>query len=315
MNFDISPNVRKLPDLILIPAFIWIFSVLIFGQATGARAVAVTFDDLPATHGDYAEYKYITDNLLAKLKAEKVPAIGFVNERKLFVAGEIDKRTGLLEAWLDAGHELGNHTFSHIPINDATFEEYTEDVMRGETVTRMLLAARGKKLRYFRHTQLRTGPTEEFRRKLADFLEKRGYTVAPVTIDNNEYLFANAYQRAKEKHDSALQAKIAAAYIEYMTEIFEHFENLSREFLGREVRQTLLLHANRLNADHFDKLARMLRKRGYKFITLDEALKDEAYRLPEVQSRRGLSWLHRWMLAGGLEMKEEPAEPAWIGQN
>jgi wyosine [tRNA(Phe)-imidazoG37] synthetase (radical SAM superfamily) len=99
-----------------------------------------------------------------------------------------------------------------------------------------------------------------------------------------------------------------------MEKIFEHFEKLSQEFLGRKVKQTLLLHANEINADHFDKLAKMLKKRGYKFITLDEALKDEAYKLPEAQSKRGLSWLHRWMLAKGLPMKEEPIQPDWITQ-
>jgi hypothetical protein len=48
---------------------------------------------------------------------------------------------------------------------------------------------------------------------------------------------------------------------------------------------------------------------------LREALKDEAYKLPEAQSKRGLSWLHRWMLAKGLPMKEEPGEPNWLRQN
>lgn len=57
-----------------------------------------------------------------------------------------------------------------------------------------------------------------------------------------------------------------------------------------------------------------MKKRGYKFITLEEALKDEAYRLPEAQSRRGLSWLHRWMLAKGLKLNEEPGVPKFIAQ-
>lgn len=100
-----------------------------------------------------------------------------------------------------------------------------------------------------------------------------------------------------------------------MESVFAHFEKLSQEFLGREVKQTLLLHANEINADHFDKLAGMMRKRGYTFITLEDALKDEAYKLPEAGSTRGLSWLHRWMLARGLAMKEEPSEPAWVRQN
>lgn len=55
-----------------------------------------------------------------------------------------------------------------------------------------------------------------------------------------------------------------------------------------------------------------MRKRNYKFITLEETLKDEAYQLAEVQSMRGLSWLHRWMLAKGLEKNDEPLQPKFI---
>jgi peptidoglycan/xylan/chitin deacetylase (PgdA/CDA1 family) len=281
---------------------------------TQKRSVAVTFDDLPATHGDLVKYEYVTANLLARLKAEEVPAIGFVNESKLFVLGEIDRRTALLGKWLDAGHDLGNHSFSHIAIDRATFEEYTADVIRGETVTRMLAEAKGKRLRYYRHTQLRTGPTEEFRKRLNDFLTARGYTVAPVTVDNNEYLYALAYANAKAKGDEVMMDRIVGSYVDYMEGIFTHFETISRSLLGYEVSQTLLLHANELNADHFDKLAAMLHRRGYIFVTLDEALKDPAYKLPEAPSRRGLSWLHRWTLAKGRPIDEEPSEPDWIRQ-
>ena len=294
-------------------AFMFFFAIAACAQ-TKQREVAVTFDDLPATHGDFAKYKHITDSLLAKLATQKIPAIGFVNESKLFVGGETEKRTALLKQWLDAGHDLGNHTYSHIAIDNATFEQYTADLIRGETVTKRLLAEKGKQLKYYRHTQLRTGPTEEYRQKLGNFLSKRGYTVAPVTVDNNDYLFAVAYSRAKEKGDKALQDKLVTAYIEYMEKVFEHFENLSQEFLGREVKQTLLLHANEINADHFDKLAQMLKRRGYKFITLEDALQDEAYKMPEAQSRRGLSWLHRWMLAQGKPLKEEPIQPDWVSE-
>ena len=148
--------------------------------------------------------------------------------------------------------------------------------------------------------------------KLSAFLADRGYTIAPVTVDNNDYIYAMAYSNAKHAGNTALQGKIAADYIRYMEEVFEHFEKLSTDFLGYEVKQTLLLHANEINADHFEKLAQMLRRRGYSFITLDEALEDPAYRLPDAQSKRGLSWIHRWMLAKGLPMKEEPLQPDWI---
>jgi hypothetical protein len=55
-----------------------------------------------------------------------------------------------------------------------------------------------------------------------------------------------------------------------------------------------------------------MKRRGYTFISLAEALEDKAYHLADAQSSKGLSWLHRWALAKGLEMKQEPREPAWL---
>lgn len=274
--------------------------------------IAVTFDDLPAVEGELANIQRLTKKLLAAIRTSQVPAIGFVNEGKLFVYGEIDPRTALLREWLDSGLQLGNHTYSHINIGQVPFDTYAEDLIRGETVTRMLLAERGQKLRYFRHTQLRTGPTEEYRAQLNSLLERRGYVTAPVTIDNNDYIFARAYARATARSDKSAKQRLAKEYLVYMEKVVAHFEDLSRTFLGRPMKHTLLLHANDLNADHFPALARMLRNRGYKFISLDEALTDPAYRLPEAQSPRGISWLHRWMLAKGLPMQEEPLEAEWV---
>ena len=279
------------------------------------RAVAVTFDDLPATHGNLEEMAATTRKLLASIKKNRVPAIGFVNERKVYQGSDVDQRAvELLRMWLDAGLELGNHTYSHIGIDSASLDEYKADVIRGETVTRRLLAEKGRSLRYFRHTQLRTGPTLAYKQGLSTFLTERGYTVAPVTIDNNDYIFAQVYTLARRRGDRATMKRVADEYIPYLKRVFDHFEKLSAEFLGYEVRQTLLLHANEINADYFDQLCQMMRRRGYSFISLEEALKDKAYNLPEAQSNRGLSWIHRWMMAKGLPVKMEPLEPEFVSK-
>jgi peptidoglycan-N-acetylglucosamine deacetylase len=290
------------------------FAVRAAGQerASARRQVAVTFDDLPAPYGDLEEMRGITSRLLESVKRNKVPAIGFVNERKLFVKGEMDARTELLRAWLDAGLELGNHTFSHINLQRAPLEDYKDDVVRGETVTRMLLAERGLKLRYFRHPFLFTGTTPEYKRGLAEFLAARSYTVAPVTVDNGDYIFARVYYDAKKRGDTAKAKRVADAYVPYMESIFEHFERLSIETFGREVSQTLLLHANEINADRFDELAAMLKRRGYAFVTLEEALKDTAYAEPDALYKNGISWLHRWRMHKGLPVKWEPEVPKFV---
>jgi peptidoglycan/xylan/chitin deacetylase (PgdA/CDA1 family) len=276
-----------------------------------SRSIAFTFDDLPAS-GALATMQETTARLLRTLTAERVPATGFVNEIALFAGGDPDARTALLEAWLDAGFDLGNHTYSHVSIDRVPFEAYKADLIEGEVVTRRLLEARGRRLRYFRHPQLRTGPTAVYKAALDDLLDERGYRVAPVTIDNNDFIFADVYARARARGDRGAMERVARAYVPYMESVVIHFENLSQAFLGYEVRQILLLHANELNAEYVDDLIAMLRGRGYGFITLDAALEDPAYALPDAQAARGLSWLHRWMLARGLGVRAEPSEPVFV---
>ena len=98
-----------------------------------------------------------------------------------------------------------------------------------------------------------------------------------------------------------------------MESIFAFFEERSKEVVGREFPQTLLIHASQLNADAMPDLLAMMRRRGYRFVSLDDALKDAAYRLPdEYFGPGGFSWIHRWSKTKGMAPKGEPDEPAWI---
>ena len=295
-------------------AFVFVAHAGAQDGAAVRRQVAVTFDDLPGPQGELEDMRRITSAILASLKRNGVPAVAFVNERKLYRRGEVDERINLLRAWLDAGEELGNHTFSHINLQRAPLADYEDDIVRGETVTRMLLEERGMKLRYFRHPFLFTGTTPEYRDGLAKFLASRGYTVAPVTLDNGDYIFADTYFKAKKRGDAAAAKRIADAYVPYMETIFDFFERLSAETFGREVRHVLLLHANEINADRFDELAAMMKRRGYAFVTLDEALKDPAYNEPDALYKNGVSWIHRWRAAKGLPQKWEPEVPKFVDE-
>jgi len=282
------------------------------------RSIAVTIDDLPvvSTRKDLKNRQEITRKLLAHVTKAKIPAIGFVNENKLYAGDKRDEaQIDLLRSWLKAGLELGNHTFSHVNIANVSLEKYEEEILKGEVITKELLQAKGMKMRYFRHPFLWTGLSLETKNDLGKFLGEHDYTIAPVTIDNSDWIFARAYDNAFDKGDKKLMAQIGAAYVPYLEAKMDYWERQSVKIFGREIKQILLLHANFINSDYFDDIAKALKKRGYKFVTLEEALKDEAYQLPDNFVRRnGISWLHRWALDKGKEniLPDEPKTPDFV---
>jgi peptidoglycan/xylan/chitin deacetylase (PgdA/CDA1 family) len=300
-------------------AFLSLASV---AASAGERRIAVTFDDLPGPRAGLVSNQVdalrdTTARLLAAFRSRNVPVVGFVNEGKLYVEGETaadaEARTAILAQWLTAGLELGNHTYSHHSLNTTPLDAFQQDVVRGESVIRRLLAERGAKLRYFRHPFLQVGLDLDKRRAFEAFLEERAYTVAPVTIDNDDYVYAAAYANALRRADRALAVRLSEDYLRYMTEVVTFAESVARSLTGREISHVLLLHANSLNADHFATLADRLSVRGYHFVTLEEALRDEVYRSPDTYvGDWGFSWLHHWELSAGRKRSPSPDPPAWV---
>jgi peptidoglycan/xylan/chitin deacetylase (PgdA/CDA1 family) len=278
------------------------------------RQVAITVDDLPAGAAQSMSAQEITDmttHIVTTLKQQQIPAVGFVNENKLYLrTGEVDARIAALNQWLDAGLELGNHAFSHPSFNRVGLKDFEESVIRGETVTKLLLAQHGKTMRYFRHPYLDVGRDLQTRRELESFLTARGYHIAPVTLDPEDWAFAPIYDAAKRSGDTALQQQIAAAFLKYADAVFEYDEQFSRDLLGYEPRQIILLHGNNLEADHLGDLLDLLRKRGYRFVTLQDALNDDAYSSPNTYAgEHGNGWLEQWAVSRGKFVHGGPEFP------
>src|SRR5216684_1980184 len=139
---------------------------------SNSKAVAITVDDLPgavpargswAAVGDLKDLQGINRAITQILKSHHAPAIGFVNEWKLQVSGERDARVELLQWWLDAGLTLGNHTYTHASLQTTPLDQYEDETIRGEVVTRALMKAAGQEEKYFRHPFLMTGPNGSLR--------------------------------------------------------------------------------------------------------------------------------------------------------
>jgi peptidoglycan/xylan/chitin deacetylase (PgdA/CDA1 family) len=284
-------------------------------QAPPQRKVAITIDDLPAGAANFmtaSEILEMTTKLLGTLRGKQVPAVGFVNEQKLYKTGEVDDRIKTLNLWLDGGFELGNHTFAHTSLNRATLQAWEEEVIRGETVTRLLLAQRKMKLRYLRHPYLDAGRDLQTRRDAEAFLSSRGYQIAPVTMDAWDWMYSSVYDDARKRADTASQQQLVNSYLEYTTLVFDYYEKLSKELLGYEPRQVLLLHGNWLEADHIGELIDLLRKRGYQFVTLEDALSDAAYSVPDEYVGEGTGWIDHWAITRGRPAQNTPVFPQWV---
>ncbi len=283
-----------------------------FVTTAAAREVAITIDDLPrggdgGTDRSLDAVRAMTQKLLKPFREARIPVTGFVNEGRAAANLGPEGLREVLELWLDAGAELGNHTHSHLNINMVLLEEFTADIVRGEPIVSAALAARGRKLRYFRHPFLYTGSTPETKAGLQSFLDAHGYFVAPVTFDNSDYMYAALYTRPEYRE------RVRREYVPYMESVVASFEVAAVALTGREFPQILLLHANELNADLMPELLAMFERRGYTFVTIDEALADDVYRLPEEYvGRGGFSWIHRWTRTKGLPTTAEPEPPKWV---
>lgn len=226
------------------------------------RTVAVTVDDLPWVGKRPQDLRVSLERLARHITQRGVPATGFV----------VGSRPGLaaVQAWKRAGLEVADHSFSHKAYSSMTSEQFRNDVLANHQVVRRVLGVNldGS---FFRYPFLDHGHTDEKVASMAAFMTQHHQSLAPVSLDTVDYLFADAYVATPQPNVAA------ALYVAHVQECAEHFEALSRELYGREIPLVLLAHANALNADHLGDVLDALAVRGYQFVTLRRALADSAY--------------------------------------
>lgn len=297
--------------------FMVLLSILVNAQT---KQICITVDDLPivpyAVSSPDTQFE-ITQKLLTTFKKYDVPAIGYVNEGKLYPKGIYDEaKYKLLVYWVENGFELGNHTYSHGSYNKLSYTDFTNDLIKGENHIRPLLKKHGLELKYFRHPFLHSGNTKGAYDSLNQFLADHNYIPSPITIDNEDYLFAQAYAKAYVNGDSTLMKKIGASYVEHTEQKLKYYENMSSVLFDRDIAQTMLIHANQLNADYMNKLLDLFKKYDYTFISQEQALKDEAYKEQVTKfGNWGISWLEHCAVSRDLKgdvWKGNPEVPKYI---
>ena len=252
----------------------------------------------------------VTAKLTAALEARNIPAAGLATPGRACIDAALLRET--LGRWAGTGAVIGNHTATHPDLNTTPIADYLANVDRGQRLIEDAVATDG---RWFRPPYLHSGDEPRKKEALARHLEENGYRIAPVTVDNQEWVYAAVYADARGRGDEALLDRLVAGYLDHLAASMRFYEELSRAVFGREIPQVLLLHASPLNADHLGAVLDMLEARGYRFIGLPEAVADSAYERPDAYvGPRGLSWIQRWALAAGVAVPDEPREAPWVAE-
>jgi hypothetical protein len=249
-------------------------------RADESRPLLVSVDDLPVAsrelHRTAAERLRITRGLLDVMQKHHIHAVGLVIGKSLEGPADFE----LLDMWLRAGHELGNHSFGHLDYSSTDSTAYRADVERGRKRLSEFLQPRGQHVRFFRFPYLREGDTPEKLHTMRDYLRQSGQRSLPVTIDDQDWSFERDWVQAREKGDQAALRHIGAEYQRALRLEVEDQEELGDRLFGRRVPQILLLHANEVGSAQWDALFGWLEETGHRFATADEVLADSAFVKP-----------------------------------
>jgi peptidoglycan/xylan/chitin deacetylase (PgdA/CDA1 family) len=268
--------------------------------AMHAENVAITFDDLPlnGTLAPGMTRAQIVKDVLRVLKAHHVPQVyGFINAGKL----EADEDAAeALKLWVAGGQRVGNHTYSHVDLHKSTADDFLRDLRLDEPALELL--DNSHTWRWLRYPYLREGDTLDKRREVRARLRERGYRVAQVTLDYEDYLWNSAYARCAGKSDQHSIAWLRSSYLATAAQYLDADRQMAQLVFGHEINHVLLLHLGTFSSTILPDLLDLLSRKGFTLVTLEKAQADPAYESdPDAASRYGGTLLEQWMDARALK--------------
>ncbi|MFZ2086880.1 MAG: polysaccharide deacetylase family protein [Candidatus Sulfotelmatobacter sp.] len=279
-----------------------------FAEICAAQKLAITFDDLPLNGllPPGVTRAETTKNVLEILKKRHVPPVyGFINAKKL--EGNADGAEAL-KLWA-AAEPVGNHTYSHMDLEQNTAEAFEREIEENEPVLE-LLKEEANDWHWFRYPYLHEGDTVEKRRAVRAFLKAHGYRIAQVTLDWEDYLWNTAYARCVAKNDAKSMEWLRSSYLSTASEFLDLGREQAKLVYGREISYVLLMHLGAYSSTILPDALELLKKKGFKLVTLEEAQSDAAYESdPDVGLHDAGTLLDQMMQVKGIKDPEHAEKP------
>jgi peptidoglycan/xylan/chitin deacetylase (PgdA/CDA1 family) len=233
--------------------------------------LAITMDDPRLKLDTNLKWQEANSRILKALDARSIRAA-------LFVCGmRIDEYDGgkLLSAWDQAGHMICNHSYSHLNYCGPTsYADFAVDFLKNEKI---ITPYQNKSL-FFRYPFLKEGDTADKRDRFRALLKESGYRVGHVTIDASDwYVNQRLADRLAKEPKTAVQP-YRDYLISHLLDRASFYRQLALDVLGRDIRHTLLIHYNALNALVLPDVMAAFETAGWQWIDASLAFQDEVFR-------------------------------------
>lgn len=202
------------------------------------------------------------------------------------------------DAWLEAGHHLGNHTHQHAPLRWMSAEAFCRDVDQAEQLIGRLVDAAPE--RYFRYPMDMSSGSESKRGQVEDYLCDNGYRNAPITCWFGDFVYIVPYQRSLITGDVEAQARLEDLHVQGAIEGLEKHAASARAMFGTNVPHIWMVHGTPLAARTIGRIVEAYRQRGVQFISLEKAMQHPVnFSMPPVQDTFS-NHLQRYAIAAGI---------------
>lgn len=241
------------------------------------------------------QLNFANAQLVSIINQEKVPVTAFICASCNGDTLPFKNLNSLMKYWILSPYvNFGNHSFSHLNYGKSGYDNFNLDVLKNINYLKRL--APKKRVEYFRFPFNALGVDSLSQKKMITQLSRYQLKLAPFTIESSDYIFDVIYTNYLLKGDTANADRIAQMYIQYTLFCFDYFSQLSKETYKRNIKHIFLGHANLLHSHYLMDLIDALRKKGYSFISFNEAMADEVYKTPSYyHENEGISWIFRWI--------------------
>lgn len=244
--------------------------LLLLPLLSPAQTISFSFDD-GLDPREQVQATAWNAQILAALKATKTTAM-------LFPAGDVvDSPEGLslVKQWGDAGHAIGNHTYSHTSLNNnsITLDGFTADVLRADGLLKNL-PGWSRRLRF---PYLKEGATVGKRDGMRQWMDANHYLPAPVSIDTSDWYFDERFVAWRASHAKHELAPFKRAYLAHLWSRAQYYEGLAKQTLGRSPAHVMLLHTSAVNAEFLPDVLAMFKDKGWRIVSPLEAFNDPLY--------------------------------------